>query len=144
MDLVAYVTPMNQIAVHRINWQKLCVLDIPVRRNHAAPSQNDGTSSANLICDLCWHPCGAVCLSFAKNVLEVTLHVWCVSFSGRVLVAGLSNGQLELFSLDKSEVLSSFLSVKLDAAVAAVSWTQQIIVEPDVCSLRASGNACLL
>lgn len=78
-DLVAYVTPLNQVAVHRMNWQKLKSME-PESKSPPPPppsqQQQQQQSSPATITDLCWHPCGksihTLASCFDINELERT------------------------------------------------------------------------
>jgi hypothetical protein len=79
MDLIAYVTPMNQIAVHRMNWQRLGVLDIsqimrdiPYKQLKPSPENVVVSESEKLIVTtLAWHPDGMA--SVLHNHLKFSL-----------------------------------------------------------------------
>jgi hypothetical protein len=98
MDLVVFANALNQIVVHRINWQYLLTYNV---------AQSPGVAPKRLITQLCWHPCG------------------------RVLAVGMSNGDVDVISVDKSDVVP-LSKLECDTPVTAISWTQQVIVEPEI------------
>ena len=76
MDLVAYVTPMNQVAVHRMNWQKLGVLDVQqLISRKLDKSENNNKNENNIelfiITSLEWHPNGIFIYLFVIGFLSI-------------------------------------------------------------------------
>ena len=107
MDLVAYVTPMNQVAVHRMNWQKLGVLDVQqLISRKLDKSENNNKNENNIelfiITSLEWHPNGIFIYLFIRNwfslhmnkLLKKKMAVFFLIFwkSGRSLAIGCRYG----------------------------------------------------